>query len=468
MVGRLLMAALALTSCASASPRVEPAKAATDASLTEKAVQVLTTAAHYARDVLTSPSGMVRADYDLMSGKWLDYEPHWHTGQLIWGLVEAWRITGDESLITSARRSGEWWIGTQFPPGHPLAGMVNAFHGDHVGPLINFTTVTDGTPGLFALSRATGDACYAHVASTAGDVLVARTTVPADIQGGAGLFYNFLDPDTGAVITDRSPTHPGVTKPALTQIARPNIEGFLQADQCRFTGDNRYCEAFVAHARLTLARQDAQGLWMDFEPNDPETGKVHPRFNVWNAEALLEAYQISGDRAFLEGAARTGRYMAQQQRRDGTIPYDLHESEPASRQSITGSASAFAAILWLRLRDYGVEGFDEPIARSLNFALSNQFPTDHPDPNLRGAILETRVRVVDGRTRIAIRDIATTFSLRFLALWLRDQRGEDVNAYLASDTAAAKNKPTAEPGSRPPHVAELCASPSNPVSSERP
>lgn len=95
--------------------------------------------------------------------------------------------------------------------------------------------------------------------------------------------------------------------------------------------------------------------------------------------------------------------------------------------SITGSATAYSGILWLRLRDYGVEGFDQPIERALSWVLANRFPPDHTDPNLRGAVLETRVRVVDGRTRIAVRDIASAFALRFLVMAHHDLAGGDTN-----------------------------------------
>lgn len=435
MVSVLLAGAFLFASCASRPPAALalPQSLQPEEELT-KAQKVLETAAGYSRDVLTQPDGKVRADYDLVTGVWMDYEPHWHTGQLILGLIEAWRITEDESLLASARLSGEWWVSTEFAPPHPLAGLVNAVHGDHVGDLINFTTIADGTPGLFELSRVTGDPVFADAATRSGRWLFDQMQVPDQEEDADGLFYNFVDPATGKVVTDYSPTHPGVTEPEVTQVARPNIEGFLFADMCRHTGEKVWCERFIRQARAALDRQDSDGLWMDFEPNDPVTRKVHPRFNVWNAEALLAAYEITGERAFLEGAARTGRYMARQQRSDGTIYYDLNADTPPSRQSITGSASAFSGILWLRLRDYGVDGFDEAISRSLSFALNNQFPENHPDPNLRGAILETRVRVVDGKTRIAIRDVSTTFTLRFLALWIRDRRGEDINAYLRGDT----------------------------------
>ena len=388
----------------------------------------LSSVGDYVANVLVTPSGKGRADYDLMSGRWLEYEPHWHTGQQIWGLTEAWRVTGDRRFLQAARRAGRWWTGTEFKSPHPLAGLVNAYHGDHIGPLINFTTISDGTPGLFALSRATGDAHFADTASRSGQWLWDNTQVPASVTGGEGLFYNFIDPATAQVVKSYSPTHKGVANPKITQTARPNIEGSLFKDMCLHTRQQIWCDRFIAQARAALARQDAQGLWMDFEPNNPDTGDVHPRFNLWNAEALLEAYALTNDRAFLEGATRTASFMARVQRPDGAIYYNLKADGTFRRDSITGSATAFSGIIWLRLRDYGVVGFDTSIERSLAWILANRFPLNLPDANLRGAVLETRVRVVDGATRIAIRDIASAFSLRFLAMMHDDLSGRDVNA----------------------------------------
>lgn len=342
--------------------------------------------------------------------------------------MEAWRITGKPHFLSRARRAGDWWIGTEFAAPHPLAGLVNAYHGDHIGPLINFTTISDGTPGLFALSRATGAPRYAASATRSGAWLYAHTKVPDAITGGEGLFYNFIDPVSGAILTDRSPTHTDVTNPTITQTARPNMEGFLFKDMCLHTGDRIWCERFIAQARAALKRQDENGLWMAFEPNNPDTGEVHPRFNIWNGEALLEAYDLTGERVFLDGAARTGRFMARVQRPDGAIYYNLKTDATFRRDSITGSATAFAGILWLRLRDYGVgEDFTPNIERSAQWVLANRYARNHPDPNLRGGVLETRVRVIDGKTRIAQRDIASSFALRFLAMLHDDLTGRDVN-----------------------------------------
>jgi hypothetical protein len=409
----------------------------------------LTSLGRHAATVLVSPDGMGRTDYHVIDGVWRDYEPAWHTGQLVWGLVEAAAVLEDPALLAAARRAGDWWVAQEFRAPHPFAGLLNAWHGDKLGPtLVNWTTVSDGTPGLFALSRATGDPRYADTAVRSARWLWEHTRVPAGTPGGDGLFYNIIDPVRGVVVTDWNPHTQGpdhdpaaarrAGPPPVTELARPNIEGFLFADVARWTGEAVWRERFLAQAAAARARQDANGLWMEFEPNDARTGAVHPRFNLWNAEALLEAFHLSGDRGFLDGARRTVEFHTRIARSDGTMHYAQNVDGNVRTDSVTGSAVAFHGVLLLRLRDYGVAGLDPLIERAVDWILRNRFAATHPDPNLAGAVVDTRQRLVRGRLSLVQRDVGTTFALRFLALYLRDRRGEDVNVHLRGPRPAAR------------------------------
>lgn len=373
--------------------------------------EALLSGGRHAARVLLDEHGMPRGDYDLVSGRWEPYEPAWHAGQLILGLLEAWRITREPELLAAARRAGDRWIAQEITEPPQLRGLLNAWHGGPLGKLINFTTVSDGTPGLFELSRETGDSRYAQAATRSGEWLLRHTYIPAE-----HLFYNIVDPDTGAVWKNRSPHHPYLARVEITHVARPNIEGSLLKDMCEHTGRREHCALFLEVSRATVARQHASGYWMDFEPNDPSTGRIHPRFNLWYAEALLEAHELERDPRFVEAALRTARATARLQRADGAILYDNFLDGRAREGSLTGSAVAFAGLVWQRLRALrGDEEFAGNIERSLAWLLANRFPEDHPDPNLRGGFLETRLRSAGGRTRIEYRDISTAFALRFLA-----------------------------------------------------
>ena len=94
---------------------------------------------------------------------------------------------------------------------------------------------------------------------------------------------------------------------------------------------------------------------------------------------------------------------------------------PPDRRDITGSAAAFSGILWLKLKANGYDEFDRNIERSVSWLLKNQFAMNHPDPNLRGAFINTRTKRKDGRVAILQRDIGASFGLRFLADYLQAQ-----------------------------------------------
>ena len=395
--------------------------------------------AAFSENVLMTDTGEGLADYNMVTNEWQMYETHWHTGQLIWGLLEAGEVLDRPDLIGKAELGGKWWVSTEYPEGHPFAGLVAAAHGDRLGDLINWTTIADGTPGLFALSRATGNPVYADTATRSGEWLWANTRVPEDIEGGEWLFYNIFDPDEGIVYTGWDVHTQGLPRDAdkaasdpapVNRVARPNIEGFLFADMCRHTGDETWCERFLAQADSVLARQGQEGLWLDFEPNEADGSKVHPRFNVWNAEALLQAYEISGDRKYLEGAARTARWGQSVMRNDGTLYYRTSVNGSVQRSDVTGSAVAFNGILMLRLKDYGYGEFDDTIDTFADWLVANRFAADHPDRNLAGAVINTRQKFGDGKLSMINRDVGSTFAMRFLSLYLRDLRGEDVNDYL--------------------------------------
>jgi hypothetical protein len=364
--------------------------------------------------VLLDARGAARGDYHWHGGTWEPYEVAWHTGQAIEALLAAHAVTGGRRYLERARQAGEYWIGMRFIAG-PLRGMINAAHGDRLGTLINFTTVGNGTPGLFRLTRATGDRRFADVASEA----IAWQHRHMAVPGRTDLYYNIVEPGTGRVWTDRSPHHE--TVPAtLTQVARPNIEGSPFLDACRHGGRAELCEAHRLLARGTLARQGEHGLWMEFEPNDPATGAVHPRFNTWNAEAMLRAWREYGDRRFLDAALRTARANARMMRPDGSFDYRQSLTGESGRDEPTASATAFAGLLWLELRRESVREFDTRIHAAARWLITHRYPASHPDLNLRGLLVERRVRRAEGVPAILQRDLGNVFAVRFFEAYLRE------------------------------------------------
>ena len=124
----------------------------------DQVLQALNECAVYASDVLLDSAGKSRCDYNMILGKWYPYEEPWHTGQVILGLLESYKVTGNQKYLEAAKRAGDWWIGLEIKDHPVLKGMVAATHGDAMGnDNIVFATTSDGTPGIFELTRVTGD-----------------------------------------------------------------------------------------------------------------------------------------------------------------------------------------------------------------------------------------------------------------------------------------------------------------------
>lgn len=380
-------------------------------------LRALRECADHASTTLLDPRGQSRCEYNLVDGTWSPYEPAWHTGQIINGLVETFKVTGDSVYLRQAKRAGDWWCGLLITDHPVLKGMVRAIHMEK-NPNIVFATVSDGTPGLFNLYRVTGIKKYAEVPTSAGRWMLAHMYEPS-----ARLFYDNVDPSTGIVNKTSSPFWPDKQHQTLEDVARPNNEGSLFKDMYEFTGDEQFRRVFIELCEGLVERQGPEGLWMQFTPNDKSTGSLHPRFNLWNAESLLEGYALTGDKRYLNAAKRTMQFYIRLQKKDGMIYYDNFIDGTTKETSPSGSTAAFAGLLWMRLAAYGVgEEFSVNIERALSCVVRNRFSTSHPDTNLRGGVINIKVRSRNGRLVMMQRDVGTAFGLRFLAACYQDRQ----------------------------------------------
>ncbi len=374
-------------------------------------LNALNDGATYASEVLLDEAGKSRCDYYITSGVWKPYEPAWHTGQIIYALTEAYRLTGNKSYLKAAKRAGDWWIDLEIKDVPKMKGLVKAIHGNGIENII-FATISDGSAGLYKLSKATANEKYASVATGAGDWLF-RNAYDAE----HGVCFDNIDPKTGEVLKESSPFWPDKSQYSLYDVARPNTEGSLFLDMYRFTGKEAYKTAFINLCNSLVEKQDEHGLWMDFTPNDKEAHSFHPRFNIWYAESLMDCYDLTKDDKYLNAAIKTARLYAGIQEKDGTIYYKNYtDGTPPDKTSVCGSTVSFAGILWMRIIEVGKEAqFEENVQKSIKWVLTNRFPANHPDPNLRGAFLNTRTKKKKSEVRIINRDVGTSFGIRFLA-----------------------------------------------------
>ena len=143
----------------------------------------------------------------------------------------------------------------------------------------------------------------------------------------------------------------------------------------KYTGNKKYKDAFLTLCESLVKTQGPEGLWMDFMPNSKEEGAYHPRFNLWYAESLIDGYDLTGDKRYLEAARKTAEIYARAQESDGTIYYKNYLSGKKNRNSITGSAVAFAGIIWIRLEKNGIDQFSKNINLSYEWIKKNRFET---------------------------------------------------------------------------------------------
>ncbi len=386
----------------------------------EEIIQAMRVAADYSAQVLLDEQGKSRCDYSLLDGTWFDYEPAWHTGQIINGLVEVYKVTNDERYLAAAKKAGDWWVSLEIKDDPRFEGMVRAVHGDGVNYIV-CATVTDGTPGLFNLYRLTKEHKYADVPTRAGEWMLKHLYLPKE-----GLFYDRVDPATGEVMKEDDPSKREKGVRGINAIARPNNEGFLYKDMFEYTGDVRYKEIFINLCESLVRKQGPEGLWMQFAPNSEAKKSFHPRFNLWYAESLIEGYQLTGDLRYLESAKKTLVFYTKYQKKDGTFYYENYLDGRSNENSVTGSTVAMLGMLWIRLQNLDKEhDFRENIARSVRWILGNRFSSAHPDRNLAGATLNLRTRKKDGNLYLTQRDLGTAFAMRFLAAYYNDRFKEE-------------------------------------------
>ncbi len=287
---------------------------------------------------------------------------------------------------------------------------------------IVFATVSDGTAGLFNLYKETKIKKYADVPTSAGKWMLENMYVPE-----YRVFYDNVDPVTGEVMKEESPFWPENETFELFDVSRTNNEGSLYKDMYEFTGDEKYKEIFIELCESLLEYQTPEGLWMRFMPNNYKVGNFHPRFNMWYAESLLEGYDLTGDKRYLESAKKALKYQMSFQRPDGTFYYkNFVNGKETDRGSICGSAVSFMGMLAIRMVGYGVgDEFKDMIDKSAEWVIKNRFDKNHPDENLRGSFLNLRVRTKKGKIWMTQRDVGTSFGMRFLADYYRYKFGNE-------------------------------------------
>lgn len=367
----------------------------------ERLIESLKAASQQASQGLLSVEGQAKGDFYFRDQKWVSYEAAWHTGQLILALSEVMKLVPDERLIQAAMKANHWWKGLEITQG-PLQGFVYADHGDELSGIALFATVSDGTPGIFKFA----DAEAQRVALQAAEFLLShnRGTQP-------GFYFDAIDLKTGQIFRNAP------VPPALVTLERINIEGSLFLDAYYFSKEEKFRTAFLEQCEATVAHQDADGLWMSMSPNDKQSGYVHPRFNMWNAEALLRCFDEFKDRKFLTAAKKTADFYAERQRKDGLLALAPQLGEEMEKDLYSSSGLALTGIVWIGIEERTqTPTYRANLEKAAAWILMHQYPNDYAIEDLKGAYKDLKFR--KGKKEILNRDLGTIFGLRFLSAYL--------------------------------------------------
>lgn len=203
-----------------------------------------------------------------------------------------------------------------------------------------------------------------------------------DMQQEDGSFLGYLDESGGRLHTlhsfeaDRGCLH---AKHAI---------GLLRAAE--LTGDRRFSDSAVKVCDWVLGLQGADGLfWTNTLRN-----QVFTHAHCYAVEGLLFAHHATGDRRYLEAAARGADALAAIQRASGALPHTPRDRRPLrySFRSVlyrgtTTDATSQAVKIWLALDLLGgSDRYRDRRDAACGWLRTQQAPMDAGDERMRGGL----------------------------------------------------------------------------------
>ena len=361
----------------------------------------------------TNWGGAIRTMYWVASGRWqLAGGAWWHTGQAVKGLVLAHKLLGHDKHLQAARRGVEFLLRSQIQPPDDNAGLIVAEedvvpkHPHHAST----SSQLESLAGLLAFADATGEDRPRQAA------LDALDWISRKMYAGGGYFPYYYDLQTHKSVRCRDAE---MLPPSAA--GRPLLDDAMFLVGSRLAGRDDWRRIFFDTADRLLADGSPPQNWNLYSIPGRTRGATHPRNPYWWGLPMLDAYEESGRREYLEHAIAAGQWYERAVRRDGGLIRGTYEDGSTDSFGHATSGAACAVIFWRRLwKARGETKYVPLMARSLEYCMNMQF-TRPQDPNLRGAVLE-KVLPPDGtdRSPYEIRDLGTIFFLQAAGTCLLD------------------------------------------------
>lgn len=346
-------------------------------------------------------------EYDPAAAAWKYYAPCWHTGQAVKALVMAHRLFPNEGYLASARLGAEFLRDNRVTGGEDR-GLLLAFE-SRPGDMVRVPGIFDSLLGLILFSEETGESEWWDVVIEALEWVLGKAYLP-----GSGRSRNFYHPARKVFL-------PYLQTPC-PEGGKPSADDGIWLRAWRRTGDRRYRDVAIAVSERLLADENPPGNWACYGPSSLEEGHDHPRQAYWYGLPLLQVFEETGDRRFLEATRRSAAWFMRAQRRDGgQFRKTYHDGKTDCFVQET-SGAACAAIFWMTLHARFPDPSHLPhVRRAMEFFLRMQI-TRPRDPNLLGAVI-CAVNPPDGTDQpgYRVRDLDAIFYVQAAAQLLADE-----------------------------------------------
>ncbi len=358
--------------------------------------------------------GAMRGEYSAGYKNWDVFCPVWHSGQAIKALCFAYRRTGEEKWLASARMAGDFILAQQITdPSSDEYGLIWVV--EDYADCVNTSAILEALDGLLVLSETTGDPRWRD-----GAILAARWVRDHAYLGGA----HFLDCYS---IPEKCFKEPDWTRNFVPPDGFEKMHGRPLADDSIFlkmyhlTGEESFRTVFFELTDWLRTHEVPAGTWNNYLPSKGKKGDSHPRQSFWWGMPMYDAYRETGNEEYLDSLRRCGEWYLHAQRLDGGMFRRTDLRFNTQCFGVCTSGISCASLLWMRLYSIDHDArWMRAVERALEFNLSVQF-RDASDPNLEGAVLEsTSTPNGSDRSPYNLRDIATIFFIqaaeRYLAL----------------------------------------------------
>ena len=200
---------------------------------------------------------------------------------------------------------------------------------------------------------------------------------------------------------------------------RPLLDDAVFVTAWQLTGDRSFLDMAQRIGETLLEKENPQGNWIAYIPCNTTRQDIHPRHAYWWGMPMRKLYHATGDKRFLDCFERGAQWYARALRTDGGIIRRTRVDFNTESFGHATSGSACAARYFLQYQsETGNSIFEPLLSKALNYCMNMQFT--HPqDYNLHGAILE-KILPPSGSdaSPYYIRDLGTIFFIQAAAEYL--------------------------------------------------